>query len=885
MSIILSLTHDGMRVVRHIILCLAVCLSAACVPEMLPPTPSLSSGIELTLVCNDAIQTKTEGTESGVRSYHENLISWVDLYFFAGKMPESNVTAWKDTAVSRLHYRLTAGDQNQSSFQMSISGSAIESLFTAKDGGQRKMTVLAIANYPGTTITDAETPTFSDLDSIAVHADFVSPTDHRQDRFMMRGVKVLDLIDAGADLVCKDTVRMERYASKMTVSVHVKDTVHLAVQTGTNDAGTETVTVPEVWRPMLDGMVIYMENGVNSVCLGGRDSLSTSYFSYSDNSESWYRFVSKDRQGNYSPLVGTEEVVEGGKSKTYYETYPMYMYPQRWEYGSVTSPTTEPDLKLIIPWYRDEYVDTVHNIHITPTQKQCYYKVIMPSSFNREFRSNYWYFLRLDVQILGALTDETPVTITGDSYIVNWQNYDVVVRQAEVGMARYLSLDQNTWEVNNLNELSIPYVSSHPLTISDIVVTRPYFGNVAAGLDTLGGTVVDSTGDTKYLMYDEAHRKAISEDGKDWFSDSGSSIEFKHTLNNNYKAKRFDYSPYTITFRIKHADNEDYQQEVKIIQYPAIYISRIRNSDPVTDAAGDTIARHTPVKDTALARSKYYGFTFVDGAYKYNETKGKFDFYPGKRQERNNADPAKDDFHYLKRDAEKTDYKWRAVFYTGGSIDMYNIHISVLPSDFGFVIGDPRVSEIDNLGYHFYPSASDTMLVGRREDFSVADAMFGLPQRHLAFYYPTEASERTRNMLAPSYRVCSKFGGTEFDPAPTLQYARYRCAAYQEDGFPAGRWRVPTQAEVSFIAQLSANGTFEVLFNDGSTYWSANGAVKVTASGVTPSSATTALLRCVYDTWYWGEDQSEYDAWRIRYGDYREGQYLHDKFVWGDRPR
>jgi len=175
--------------------------------------------------------------------------------------------------------------------------------------------------------------------------------------------------------------------------------------------------------------------------------------------------------------------------------------------------------------------------------------------------------------------------------------------------------------------------------------------------------------------------------------------------------------------------------------------------------------------------------------------------------------------------------------------------------------------------------------VGRREDFSVADAMFGLPQRHLAFYYPTEASERTRNMLAPSYRVCSKFGGTEFDPAPTLQYARYRCAAYQEDGFPAGRWRVPTQAEVSFIAQLSANGTFEVLFNDGSTYWSANGAVKVTASGVTPSSATTALLRCVYDTWYWGEDQSEYDAWRIRYGDYREGQYLHDKFVWGDRPR
>ena len=885
MSIILSLTHDGMRSVRHILFCLALCLSAACVPEIQPPTPSLSSGIELTLVCDDAIQTKTEGTESGVRSYHENLISWVDLYFFTGKMPESNVAAWKDTAVSRLHYRMTSGDQNQSSFQMSLSGSAIEHLFAADNGGQKKMTVLAIANYPGTTITDAETPTFSDLDSIAVHADFVSPTDHRQDRFMMRGVKVLELIDAGADLVCKDTVLIERYASKMTVSVHVKDTVHLAVQTGTNDAGTETVTVPEVWRPMLDGMVIYMENGVNSVRLGGRDSRSPSYFTYYNNAESWYRFVSKDRQGNYSPLVGTEEVTEGGKTKTFYETYPMYMYPQRWEYGSVTSPTTEPDLKLIIPWYRDEYIDEAHNIHITPTQKQCYYKVIMPSSFNREFRSNYWYFLRLDVQILGALTDETPVTITGDSYIVNWQNHDVVVRQAEVGKARYLSVDRDTWEISNLNELSIPYVSSHPLTIDDIVVTRPYFGNVTSG-DALGGTVVDSTDGARYLMYDEAHRRALSADGEDWFSDSGSSIDFKHVLNNNYQAALFDYSPYTVTFRIKHADNEEYQQEVKIIQYPAIYISRIRNSDPVTNAAGDTIACHTAGKDTAHARSTYYGFTFVDGAYKYNETDKKFYFTPGDRQNRNNADDKKDDYKYLKSSTEKREYQWRAVYYTGGSIDMYNIHISVLPSNFDFVVGDPRVTEVDNLGYQYIPGASDTMLVvvGGKREFSVNDAMFGLPQRKLAFYYPTEASERTRNMLAPSYRVCSKFGGVEFGNI-SLEYARYRCAAYQEDGFPAGRWRLPTQAEVSFIAQLSANGAFEVLFNNGGTYWSANGAVTVNTNGVTPSGANAALLRCVYDSWYWGEDQSEYDAWRRRYGNYSEGQYLHEKFVWGDRPR
>lgn len=845
-----------MRSVRALLLSVAAVLLTACVQVLEPPTAP--SGIALTLVCEDAVRTKVETTEPGVRSYHENLISWVDFYFFPGKMPEGDPAEWKANTESKLHFRKTSGEQDQASFQMNLSATAIEQLFPE---GKDKMTVLAIANYPGTTITEAANPTFADLDSIAVSADFVGPTDHRQDRFMMRGVKVLDLIDADADLVCKDTVRLERYASKMTVAVKVADTVHLAEH--------------EVWRPMLDGMVIYLEDGVNTVRLGGRDS-NPEYFSYYNN---WMRFVSKDRQGNLTPLVGQDSI-------GYIETYPMYMYPQCWKRGSVTAPWKEPSLKLIIPWYREEYDDG--NIHITPTQKQCYYKVVMPDNFGNCFQSNRWYHIGLDVKILGALTAETPVTITGSSVIAYWQDRDVVVKQAEVGRARYLSVDQNRWEISNLNELDIPFLSSHPVTIDSIVVTRPYFGNMPAGTDTLGGVVIDSTGGTKYLSYDEAHRKAMSRSmsgvEEDWLRVSGSAVEFRHVLNNDYQVKRFDYSPYTVSFRLKHDGSEEYHQDVTIIQYPAIYISRIRNSDPDTAADGTPLSHHTPDKDTAHARSTYYGFTFVDGAYKYNESTGKFDFKEGERQQRNNNNESWDDYHYLgNNEADKKDYRWRSVFYTGGSIDMYNIHISVLPSEFNFVIGDPRVTEIDNLGYRFVAGANSKL--SDRENFADTRAMYGLPIRHLAYYYPTEASERTRNMLAPSYRVCSKFGGIEFKDI-TLEYARYRCAAYQEDGFPAGRWRIPTQAEVSFISQLSANGSFEVLFNKGGYYWSANGAVHVTDNDVVlEPGRTEALLRCVYDTWYWGEDQSEYDAWRRRYAPPAEGEYLHDKFVWGDRPR
>ena len=96
-----------------------------------------------------------------------------------------------------------------------------------------------------------------------------------------------------------------------------------------------------------------------------------------------------------------------------------------------------------------------------------------------------------------------------------------------------------------------------------------------------------------------------------------------------------------------------------------------------------------------------------------------------------------------------------------------------------------------------------------------------------------------------------------------------RCASIQENGFPAGRWRLPTQGEISFIAQLSANGVFVKQFDDN--YWTANGVVQVKNNKVTPNpTATKAYIRCVYDSWYWGDD-------RIL-----DGNGDPTLFVWGD---
>ena len=247
----------------------------------------------------------------------------------------------------------------------------------------------------------------------------------------------------------------------------------------------------------------------------------------------------------------------------------------------------------------------------------------------------------------------------------------------------------------------------------------------------------------------------------------------------------------------------------------------------------------------------------------------------------NNTEP----YNKLSTDNNKREYQWRTVWYTGGGRDIFRINVTVLPENSSFVIGDPRIPGYDKtqpvMGYSFVnngTAAGDAVLKDRTggvSNFTPARVVNGdvnTPlslvgeSRPLMYYRPTEKSDRTKNMLAPGYRISTKLGGTEFGKI-TENQAKWRCAGYQEDGFPGGRWRIPTLSEIKFIAQLSAKGVFESMFSG--EYWSANGVVKVDRSSgsVTSVGDSMAYLRCVYDAWYWGDEQ-----WNPR-----------TEFVWGDR--
>ncbi len=127
------------------------------------------------------------------------------------------------------------------------------------------------------------------------------------------------------------------------------------------------------------------------------------------------------------------------------------------------------------------------------------------------------------------------------------------------------------------------------------------------------------------------------------------------------------------------------------------------------------------------------------------------------------------------------------------------------------------------------------------------------------------ASQKTdaRNVIAPRFLISSTLNGMHsgirFDG--TVR----RAATYQENGYPAGRWRLPTEAEIAFIVARQRDGSIPELFVFSSTkYWCANRSYVTlgdegSTSGISiaPSGSNNGFNRYVYDLWYWGDEPVE----------------------------
>ena len=115
-------------------------------------------------------------------------------------------------------------------------------------------------------------------------------------------------------------------------------------------------------------------------------------------------------------------------------------------------------------------------------------------------------------------------------------------------------------------------------------------------------------------------------------------------------------------------------------------------------------------------------------------------------------------------------------------------------------------------------------------------------------------STSNANVIAPYFLVGSMLNamptGNNFDDVLK------RAATYQEAGYPAGRWRLPTEAEIMFMIARQEEGSIPHLWGSTS-YWCADGRLvryDATNGSDFRTDISSGFNRFVYDLWYWGDE-------------------------------
>lgn len=471
--------------------------------------------------------------------------------------------------------------------------------------------------------------------------------------------------------------------------------------------------------------------------------------------------VMNPRMRTMKEYQGTED-----KRKGYlYNEIPFYSYANDWSHDSGLATY----LELSVDWEESVGDDTY--------LVRYYYQV--PITTIKKLVRNNAYQIAVDVSMLGSETPTEAVTLSGDLEVIPWTE---VQFSSDLNRYKYLSVDPDTAILYNTASAQFKYSSSSPIKVE---IT-----------------------DVSYIDYSNKNNtlKRIDNPQKEGFNAYvvGNEIHFNHKIN-----KELQYYPYTIMLTVTNEDDGVKPQIIKIVQYPAIYVSAAQDED---------------IPDNSDEASEN------DHRFVYNVCELEEPFLrPNKSKEIKIGNLSLGRVIALSLSDDKNP-------------NQYNINVTAFDEDDKltggrpYMIGDPR-----------------------EENTKISVSQ-------LQYYKATREKLEEQNMIAPIYKIASSWGGTTSMISASLEGVKARCATYQENGYPAGRWRIPTEAEIEYIVNLSAKKKIPTLFIDGEDYYAASG--RLWNSGEWKNSGYSIFVRCVYDVWYWGDEQIKNKG----------------TFVWGDNP-
>lgn len=799
-------------------------------------------GIVLELALEDH---QTKATKDGENNLNENVIaSTVDVFFY-------------NTSTLEVTKEVIGALRNGNLVQIQTNPNDIQNIFGTMGSGA-KCGVYVVANFTGNYAGTPGDRTLTEIKSSLLPApDWET---HPQASFVMTGEKVVTLGNAQGSTPVSDNIGLSRIAAKVTFDVTVAES---GIENGN-------------WLPDTEHMTVYMVYAMRKASLSGDpepmpasanvtygSSGTVVYAQYVDKvlyNTGTTKQRTRGNQNVNSPVYSTDH--DG-------ELHPFYTYPCSWDIGS----SMEPYMKLIIPW-------TYNNV-----TRKYFYKIPFHSD---KLLSNHWYHISIDVQILGTEQADPPQVDIHYS-IADWQGSldtsepdditSVTSVPATVITARFLSVPITEYIMYNSDELTIPIQSSHNVEVVGFnVASGAYTSSHDVDANYVGtnpriyNPFTDNLNANNYIVaarpdYSQTTPSAVSNtftcnqaaNAQGWSVtvNGRQSVTLRHAMNRDMNTDNYDVAPYTIRMRFRHEGEGAslYYTDVTVEQRPSIIIKPEENSGGTSRYGygyvnGGQNNGSTTGSNWSRSGSNWSGYT-------YSSTDGSWTGYP--YYDRYGYTSAYDVWSYYLGSAPSD-----LSNSSNKNTNMYVIETSVLPTTgavANYMLGDPRSREIDNLGQSWSQSKTSVQNQNRR----------------ITYYYPAGGSEYNY-FIAPKFRIASSFGSTQ---PTTFENGQRRCASYQEDGYPAGRWRLPTVAEITYMAQLTTDNLIpRLLGGDDSSntdYWSNNGYVTVpggeSSSSLSSSSGTsgTKYVRCVYDEWYWEDTVHE--------------TVTKTTFTWGDESR
>lgn len=728
-----------------------VCFCVSCTSDDNLDIPQQGEGVILSLqIKNLELISRATIAES------ENSIETLDIYLYPSSATDKNAV------FQYSHILTTANTTGTETVTVNVPGNAVSTLFA----NGNTATAYVIANK-GTTVLPTDNTSMASLKGAKIKADFTE----QPELFVMDGSNTVGY-DPNSKSISGE-IPLYRAASKISLTV-------TDVETEVEDDFGNT------WKsdPQNQTMKISFYNGVKAANV--------------DVTSVPYTIIDAQEESDYFNIAGSNSDRNlDSTNEGYTHSVPFYSYSSAWEPGSPKAAY----LMVMVPWKKEG----------EETFKPCYYQIPINEE-GKKLERNYYYQIKLNIGILGSFTPDEPKIIDDATYVVlDWSKAET---SAELKEYRYLVVDKNFVEMDNVNSIDVGIATSHNISYQILSITKPDYSEVTKKTTTI-------------YSYDEETEKSTGDKTNFTFQPNSTEaancqrVTLSHELDNNSSSDSHDFVPYSIRVKVWHSDKPDYFEVIEYVQYPAIYV--VDSPNLGTD---DEDSDNNNLSHNQYTNASGYGYVMVNTLYD-----GRYDW-----------------------NVYKNGNVWQTVEgfdASSNNPNMYIITTTALDEGLSsnYIIGDSRENNeytSDDIGFT-----------------SINDVNSNTLQK----YRPTK-TDRDDN-LSPKFRIASAYGqlGTN---TLTHEEAKKRCAAYQEYGYPAGRWRLATTAELKYIATLCAKEALPSSLFGASAYWSATHICNINTNQGTVSTSTPsgkAFLRCVYDDWYWGS----------------QALSVKTEFTWGDQ--